>query len=71
MTSYGNGNGGGQSSQGIVTQWAGVWLEMENQLLFIVTPRHKAASNRMVDRTGRDAAQYFNNLWAVIRSPLR
>jgi hypothetical protein len=27
--------------------------------------------NWMVDRTGRDAAQYFINLWAAIRSPLR
>jgi hypothetical protein len=27
--------------------------------------------NMMVDRTGREAAQYFINLWAAIRSPLR
>lgn len=27
--------------------------------------------NRMVDQTGRDAAQYLLILWAAIRSPLR
>lgn len=28
-------------------------------------------ANRVVDRTGRDVARYFTNLWAAIRSPLR
>ena len=33
--------------------------------------REVLVHNRMVDRTGRDAAKCFINLWADIRSPLR
>jgi hypothetical protein len=32
---------------------------------------NRVEANRMVDRTGRDTVQYFINLWAAIRSPLR
>jgi hypothetical protein len=43
-------------------------LEYERMACYV---RGVLVHNRMVYRTGRDAAQYFINLWTAIRSPLR